>query len=160
MNKIISQRMRLEKKYSNICLHHHFPLIETENKIISVSPGNFYFHTSINANGDDFRKYRILNSKAHFGERKKVEEEVYNIFPWKLFMDCYFFEMKNIIINYPIEKINYILISNNLKPIRIQLFNRLKRLLRKWTFLSSSCHYKITGAKKRLHRKYMKNMER
>ena len=160
MNKIINKRIQLEKKYSNICLHNKMPLIEMRNRVLSVSPGNYYYHTTINANGKDIREYKLLNSKAHFGERKKIEDEVYSLFPWDLFMNCYFFEMKNEIYNYTIEKLNQLLISKGLKSLRIQKYNRLKKLLRKWTFLSSSCHYKINGAKKRLHKKYMKNIER
>lgn len=68
-------------------------------------------------------------------------------------MNCYFFEIKNEIYNYTIERLKQLLTSKKLEPLRIQKYNRLKKLLRKWTFLSTNCHYKITDAKKRLHKK-------
>lgn len=164
--KVINKRILLEKKYCNICLYNKFPLEQNGNRILSVSPSNFYYHTGINANGLDVKNYKILSEKSHFGERLRIENEVKNIIDYeKIFYNStwdmkYFFEVKNTVINWTIERLNRTLIKNNMKPLRKNKFNRLKRLFRKWTMESVPCHYKITGAKKRLHKKYYKEMRK
>lgn len=160
MNKAINKRIKLEKKYCDICLYNKIPLNKMGNRVLSVSPGNFYYVTGINASRKDIEEYKRLSEKAHFGERLQIENEVENIIDWKILFPKlkYFFEAKNILIELSLDDLNKLLIKSNIKTLRLYKFNRLKRLLRKWTVLSTQFHLKIKGAKKRLHRKYSRRI--
>ena len=160
---VINKRIILEKKYTNICLYNSLPLQQRGTKILAVSPGSFYYHTGIRAKIKDIMKYKKLSEKAHFGERLKIENEVNELinikeFCSKNFID-YFFEMKNIIIELTLDNLNAMLYLFNMNTLRKHQYNRLMRLFRKWSLESNDCHYKISGAKRRLHYKYLKLVE-
>ena len=156
---IISKRIMLEKKYTNICLYNSLPLQQRGTKILSASPGSFYYHTGIRANAKDVIEYKELSKKAHFGIRLQIENEVNSLinisdFCSKSYVD-YFFEMKNIIMELSLEKLNAMLHLFKMNTLRKYQYNRLMRLFRKWSLESNNCHYKIDGAKRRLHYKYL-----
>lgn len=165
MNNIINKRMMLEKKYSNYCLHFNIPLPELGNRVISVSPTAYYHHTGIREKGQDSILFKELNRKAHFGLRKAIEEEVKSILNIKgdfysNFHIKYFFELKNIILNQTYENFNNLIKKSGLNRIRKDNYNRIIKLLRRWAEESFKCHYKINGAKKRIHKKIKKNQKR
>ncbi len=139
---VINKRIILEKKYTNICLYNSLPLQQRGTKILAVSPGSFYYHTGIRAKIKDIMKYKKLSEKAHFGERLKIENEVNELINIKEFCSKNF-------IDYLFE----------MKTLRKHQYNRLMRLFRKWSLESNDCHYKISGAKRRLHYKYLKLVE-
>lgn len=152
---LLNKRMQLEKKYSNYCLYFKIPLPERGNKILSISPSGYFYHTGINANIIDSEKYKQISKKAHFGLRLKIEKEVSKIINLNLF-EGYFFDKKNKLYSYNLDQLNSFLIKNNNKPLKIYEFNRLKKLFRKWNEESVKCHYQIKGAKRRIHNKIKK----
>lgn len=91
---IITKRIHLEKKYSNYCLYYEIPLPEVENRILSVSPSAYYYHTGINADPYDNYQYKDLSKKAHIGKREEIENEVGTLIDLTLF-EGYFFDIKN-----------------------------------------------------------------
>ena len=161
--KILNKRMMLEKKYCDICLYNELPLEQMGNRILAISPSSFYHHVGINAKGDDVREYKRLSKKAHFGKRKIIEDEVFDIINYnntKKFLSTeYFCDLKKCLYKMNIDQLNSILIKSKSKPIRKNSFNRLKKLLRIWSQESISCHFKINGARKRLHKKFVKRSE-
>lgn len=161
MNKIINKRIFLEKRYSNYCLYYKIPLPEIGNRVVAISPTAYFYHTGIRENGIDSKEFKELNLKAHFGLRKKIEEEVekiLNINDYSVFGIKYFFELKNILINLSHIELNKYLRKIGLKQIKKDKYNRILKLFRRWAEESFKCHYKITGAKKRIHRK-LKNIK-
>lgn len=158
MKKILNKRKALEKKYSNYCLYFKIPLPEVGNRVISLSPTAYYNHTFINADSYDSKLYKFLNQKAHFGIRKQIEDEVKEILTtdsFEIFGVKYFFELKQFICNITFDELNRILSKKKLKKLRKDIFNRLLKLFRRWGEESIKCHYKITGAKKRIHKKLL-----
>lgn len=147
MNKILNRRICLEKKWSNKCVKHGVPLPIKNGRVLSISPSAYYYHTGVNANGSDIRKYRELSEKAHDGERKEVEEEVFSLIDKRYY--CYFFEVKDMLIGVPYDEFNRIIG----KPTKKDKYNRVQRLLRKWEQISHKCHYKVTGAIRRINGK-------
>nr|WP_317279407.1 hypothetical protein [uncultured Fusobacterium sp.] len=152
---IITKRIHLEKKYSNYCLYYKIPLPEVENRILSVSPSGYYYHTGINADPYDNYQYKALSKKAHIGKREEIENEVGTLIDLTLF-EGYFFDIKNEISCMSLDELNSYLLSSGSKALKKYQFNRLQKLFRKWTEESIKCHYKITGAKKRIHKKLKK----
>lgn len=152
---IITKRIHLEKKYSNYCLYYKIPLPEVENRILSVSPSAYYYHTGINADPYDNYQYKDLSKKAHIGKREEIENEVGTLIDLTLF-EGYFFDIKNEISCMSLDELNSYLLSSGSKALKKCQFNRLQKLFRKWTEESIKCHYKINGAKKRIHKKLKK----
>lgn len=154
MSKILKARMWLEKHYSDKCLFERNPLIEKGGRVFSVSPTQLFYHIGKFPFGKDDKAYRELNKKAHFGIRLEIEKEVGEIINWEDLNLGYFFEMKNTLGQLTIDEINNILMKNKIKTIGKNKYNRLMKLFKRWTEESTKCHFKITGARKRLHRKW------
>lgn len=143
----ISKRICLEKKWSNNCVKHNISLPRKNGRILSLSPSAYYYHTGINASGEDIKKYKFLSQYAHEDERKEIEDEVLKL--TKLNLNMYFFELKDELIELTYEEFNkYIGYS-----IKKDKFNRVQRLLKKWEQISHKYHYKVTGALRRINEK-------
>ena len=61
MNKTIRKRMFLEKKYSNYCLFFKIPLPEVGNRVVSISPSAYYYHTGIREQSGDSKIFKELS---------------------------------------------------------------------------------------------------
>ena len=159
----INKRKMLEKKYCNICLYNKLPLEQKGDRVLSVSPGSFFYHTSVNAKIEDVMEYKRLSKKAHNGYRHFLEVETNKFIDVKLFLKKaglnYFFELKNMIIDHSFEELNSLLYSLGIKRLRKYQYNRVERVLRLWGKESIKYHYFITGAKRRLHYKYYNGRE-
>lgn len=151
--KLINKRIQLEKKYSNYCLYFGIPLPEKGGRVMSISPSGYFYHTGINANPYDSFEYKEINQKAHFGLRLEIETEVAQLIDLDIFEGDYFFDKKNNIVQMSMVELNNYLLLFGCKTLKKDKFNRLQRLFRKWNEESIKCHYKITGAKKRIHKK-------
>lgn len=123
---------------------------------MSISPSGYFYHTGINADSYDIFEYKEINQKAHFGLRLKIEKEVAQLIDLNIFEGDYFFDKKNNIAKLSMEELNKYLMLFSCKTLKKDKFNRLQRLFRKWNKESIKCHYKITGAKKRIHQKLKK----
>lgn len=162
MNKTIRKRMFLEKKYSNYCLFFKIPLPEVGNRVVSISPSAYYYHTGIREQSGDSKIFKELSLKSHFGTRLEIENEVNKIIKidnYALFGVKYFFELKNLIIHLNYDEFNKMLSKNKLNRIKKYEFNRILKLFRRWGEESFKCHYKISGAKKRIHKKIKKTLK-
>ena len=155
----INKRKMLEKKYCNICLHNKLPLEQKGDRVLSVSPGSYFYHTGINATTKDVIEYKRLSKKAHNGYRLYLENEVNKIVPVKEILKelkiNYFFEFKNAIVESSFEELNGLLYSLKIKTLKKYQYNRMVRLLKIWGKESTKYHYFVTGAKRRLHYKYL-----
>ena len=155
----INKRKMLEKKYCNICLHNKLPLEQKGDRVLSVSPGSYFYHTGINATIKDVIEYKRLSKKAHNGYRLYLENEVNKIVPVKEILKelkiNYFFEFKNAIAEGSFEELNGLLYSLKIKTLKKYQYNRMVRLLKIWGKESTKYHYFVTGAKRRLHYKYL-----
>ena len=156
---LINKRVQLEKKYSNYCLYFGIPLPEKGGRVMSISPSGYYYHTGVNSNLIDSLEYKEISKKAHFGLRLEIETEVAQLIDLDIFEGDYFFDKKNNIANMSMEELNKYLILFGCKTLKKDKFNRLQRLFRKWNEESIKCHYKITGAKKRIHKKLKERNE-
>lgn len=148
----IKERKKLEKKYTKLCLKYKHSLPTKNGRIMSVSPTSYYYNTDVNPIAGDIPYFRKLNEKAHYGIRLKIEREVLEIL-----QNCFkghFFQVKDKVLKISFEKLNIIFQRNSKKTIKLDKYNRLIKLLRRWGEESKNCHYKINSAEKRLSKKY------
>lgn len=146
-NKALNKRICLEKKWSNNCVKHNCYLPSKAGRVLSVSPSAYYHYTGVNACGEDIREYRKLSQSLHCGEREEIEKEVLAIISKEYYL--YFFEIKDILKNLSYDDF----CQEIEKYIKKDKYNRVQRLFRKWEQLSHKCHYKVTGALRRLNDK-------
>lgn len=148
----LKERKKLEKKYTKLCLKYKHSLPSKNGRIMSVSPTSYYYNTNVNPIAGDIPYFRKLNEKAHYGIRLKIEKEVLEIL-----QDCFkghFFQVKDKVLKISFEKLNIIFQRNKKKTLKLDKYNRLIKLLRRWGEESKTCHYKINSAEKRLSKKY------
>lgn len=152
--KVIKERKKLEKKYTKLCLKYKHSLPSKNGRIMSISPTSYYYDCGVNPQAGDVPYFRELNKKSHYGIRLKIEKEVLEIL-----QDCFkghFFQVKDKVFKISFENLNKIFQRNNKKTIKLDKYNRLIKLLRRWGEESKNCHYKINSAEKRLSKKYEK----
>lgn len=142
-----NRRICLEKKWSNICVKHNITLPIKNGRLLSISPSAYYYHTGINACGEDIREYRKLSQLLHCGEREEIEKEVFELIEKEYYM--YFFEVKDVLKNLPYD----VFCQEIGRYIKKDKYNRVQRLFRKWEQLSHKYHYKITGGLRRINDK-------
>lgn len=149
---VLKERKKLEREYTNICLHNKISLPSKNNRLMSVSPTSFYYHTDVNPMVGDVPYFQELNRTSHYGLRAKLEREALEIL-----QDCFeghFFQIKDKVLNLSFDELNRKFQKNKKSTIKVDKYNRLLKLFRRWSEESKECHYKLNNAQKRLSKKY------